>query len=30
MVVIKADYQDLDNRAGTGTDQVSLALGFIF
>lgn len=30
MVVIKADYQDLDNRAGTGADQVNLALGFIF
>jgi len=29
-VVVKADYQDIDNRAGTGTDQWNLALGFIF
>jgi hypothetical protein len=29
-VVFKADYQDYDNRAGTGLDRVSLALGYIF
>lgn len=29
-IVVKADYQDFDNRAGNGTDQWNLALGFIF
>jgi hypothetical protein len=29
-VVLKADYQDYDNRAGTGLDRVNLALGWIF
>lgn len=29
-VVLKADYQTYDNRAGTGTDRVNLALGWIF
>jgi hypothetical protein len=29
-VVVKADYQDFDNRSGSGTDQYNLALGFIF
>jgi hypothetical protein len=29
-VVVKADYQDFDNRAGSGTDQWNLGLGFIF
>jgi hypothetical protein len=28
--VIKADWQDYDNRAGTGNDQFSLAVGYIF
>jgi len=29
-VVVKADYQSYDNRAGTGQDRVNLALGWIF
>jgi len=29
-VVIKTDYQDVDNRAGSGTDQWNLLFGFIF
>ncbi len=29
-VVFKADYQNYDNRAGTGNDRVNLALGWIF
>jgi hypothetical protein len=29
-VVFKLDYQDVDNDAGTGQDQVNLALGYIF
>jgi hypothetical protein len=29
-VVVKADYQDFDNRAGSGVDQWNLLLGFIF
>lgn len=28
--VIKADYQDVDNEAGTGLDQWNIALGYIF
>lgn len=28
--VIKADYQDVDNEAGTGLDQWNLAIGYIF
>lgn len=28
--VIKIDFQDIDNRAGTGTDQFNAALGYIF
>ena len=29
-IVVKADFQDIDNRAGSGTDQWNLGLGFIF
>lgn len=29
-VVVTADFQDFDNRAGTGTDQWNVGLGFIF
>ena len=29
-VVIKGEWQDLDNQAGTGVNQVNLALGYIF
>jgi hypothetical protein len=29
-VVIKADWQDVDNGAGTGVDQINLALGWVF
>jgi len=29
-VVVKADYQDFDNRAGSGVDQWNVLLGFIF
>lgn len=29
-VVLKADYQGFDNRAGTGLDQLNVAFGYIF
>lgn len=29
-VIIKADYQDYDNAAGTAVDQINVALGYIF
>jgi hypothetical protein len=29
-LVVKGDYQDVDNEAGTGVDQVNLALGWVF
>jgi len=29
-VVLKADWQDVDNAAGTGVDQFNVALGYIF
>jgi hypothetical protein len=29
-VILKLDYQDLDNGARTGVDQINLALGYIF
>ncbi len=29
-IVIKADYQNVDNEAGTGTDQFNLLLGYSF
>lgn len=29
-IVVTADFQDFENRAGTGADQWSLGLGFIF
>ena len=29
-VVIKGEWQDLDNQANTGVNQVNLALGYIF
>jgi len=29
-VILKLDYQDLDNAARTGVDQINLALGYIF
>ena len=29
-VVFKIDWQDIDNAAGTGTDQFNLALGYVF
>lgn len=29
-IVIKADYQNVDNEAGTGTDQLNLLLGYSF
>ena len=29
-VVMKLDWQDFEDRGGTGVDQVNLALGFIF
>jgi len=28
--IVKADYQDYDNGAGTGLDQLNVALGYIF
>ena len=28
--VIKADYQNFDNQAGTGTNQWNLGIGYIF
>jgi hypothetical protein len=29
-VVFKADWQDVDNGAGTGVDQFNVALGYVF
>jgi hypothetical protein len=29
-VVIKLDWQDVDNEAGTGTDQLNVAVGYAF
>ena len=29
-VVVKGDWQDVDNGAGTGVDQINLALGWVF
>lgn len=29
-LILKADYQDYDNGAGTGVDQINVALGYIF
>lgn len=29
-IVLKADWQDLSNRAGTGVDQFNLLLGFVY
>jgi hypothetical protein len=29
-IIIKVDYQDIENAAGTGVDQVNVALGYIF
>lgn len=29
-LVMKADWQDVDNQAGTGVDQVNVALGYVF
>ena len=29
-LIFKADWQDIDNGAGTGVDQFNLALGYIF
>lgn len=29
-LIFKADYQDYDNGAGTATDQINVALGYIF
>ncbi|MFP3941432.1 MAG: hypothetical protein ACLF0P_14125, partial [Thermoanaerobaculia bacterium] len=29
-VIVKADYQDYDNAAGTAVDQFNVALGYIF
>jgi hypothetical protein len=29
-LILKADFQDYDNGAGTGTDQFNVALGYIF
>ena len=29
-VILKADWQDVDNEAGTGVDRVNVALGYIF
>lgn len=29
-IIVKADYQDYDNGAGTGVDQFNVALGYIF
>ncbi|HEX6203768.1 MAG TPA: hypothetical protein VF100_12260, partial [Thermoanaerobaculia bacterium] len=29
-IILKADYQDYDNGAGTGIDQINVALGYIF
>jgi hypothetical protein len=29
-VVLKLDYQDFDDRAGAGVDQLNLSLGYVF
>jgi hypothetical protein len=29
-IILKADWQDYDNGAGTATDQLNIALGYIF
>jgi hypothetical protein len=29
-LILKADFQDYDNGAGTATDQFNVALGYIF
>jgi len=29
-LVVKLDWQDVDNQAGTGVDQINLALGYVF
>jgi len=29
-LILKADYQDVDNEAGTGVDQINVLLGYIF
>jgi hypothetical protein len=29
-LVVKADWQAVDNRAGTGVDQFNLGLGYVF
>jgi hypothetical protein len=29
-IVIKADYQDVDNQAGTGVNQLNMTLGYVF
>ena len=29
-VVVKADFQDEDNRAGTGVDRFNVGLGWLF
>ena len=29
-VVVKLDWQDVDNQAGTGVDQLNVALGYVF
>lgn len=29
-LILKADYQDIDNEAGTGIDQINVLLGYIF
>jgi hypothetical protein len=29
-IILKADYQDYDNAAGTGVDQLNVVLGYIF
>lgn len=29
-IILKADYQDYDNGAGTGVDQINVVLGYIF
>jgi hypothetical protein len=29
-VILKVDFQDFDNAAGTGTDQLNVALGYLF
>jgi hypothetical protein len=29
-VILKLDFQDIDNAAGTGVDQWNVALGYVF